>query len=209
MREADNIRAVEALGVDMIGFIFWPHSSRYVSQPPSYLPKQAKRVGVFVNEDPERIRQVADQYQLHFVQLHGDETPDQCQTLRSLLKEGTRLIKMIQIESAQGLDRTQQYEGKVDYFLFETKCQGYGGSGKQFDWDILQAYKGNTPFLLSGGIGPDDAERLKTLSSQLSAVNCIGIDLNSRFETKPAVKDIQLLRQFIEQLRSHFQAIGR
>ncbi len=105
---------------------------------------------------------------------------------------------MIAITSPEDLEKTHPYEGIVDYFLFETKCSGYGGSGQQFDWNILQHYTGKTPFLITGGIGPEDAERIKALSSQLSTVNFIGIDLNSRFETVPALKDPTLLHDFLE-----------
>ena len=199
MRDAENIRQIDELGcVDWMGFIFWPHSSRYVDERPSYLPEHAKRVGVFVNATHEDILHRQEEFGLDLIQLHGDETPDECQTLRSLLKEGTRLIKMIQIESTQELENTQPYEGIVDYFLFETKCKGYGGSGKQFDWDVLQGYQGQTPFLLTGGIGPNDAERLRAFHHP----QFIGIDLNSRFEIAPALKDANRILEFVKIFKS-------
>lgn len=201
MRDADNIRAIDELGcVDWMGFIFYPPSSRNVEHVPDYLPKHCKRVGVFVNATVEDILQHQKEFGLDLIQLHGDETPQYCQHLRPLLKEGTKLIKMIQIESTQELEKTHAYEGLVDYFLFETKCQGYGGSGKQFDWEILRDYHGQTPYLITGGIGPDDAERIKTVNSQLSTVNFLGLDLNSRFETAPALKNVQLLQSFTKKL---------
>ena len=204
MRDADNIRQIDELGcVDWMGFIFYPPSSRNVEQVPEYLPKHCKRVGVFVNATPKEIAQRQEAFYLNLIQLHGHETPDYCQQLRQHLKAGTQLIKMIQIASPQDLENAAQYEGKVDYFLFETKCDSYGGSGKQFDWEILRHYKGQTPFLLTGGIGPDDAERIRTLNSQLSTLNFIGIDLNSRFEIAPALKDAKRIKAFIQIVQSN------
>ena len=209
MRDADNIRQIDELRcVDWMGFIFYPPSSRNVEQVPEYLPKHCKRVGVFVNATPEEIGQRQEVFDLNLIQLHGHETPDYCQQLRQHLKAGTQLIKMIQIASPQDLENAAQYEGKVDYFLFETKCDSYGGSGKQFDWEILQHYKGLTPFLLTGGIGPNDTEKVRAfLKSQTSNLKpqtsqCIGIDLNSRFEISPALKDVQRLKDFIQIVQS-------
>jgi len=197
MRDSDNIRQIDELGcVDWMGFIFFPPSSRNVERVPDDLPKHCKRVGVFVNATPEEILHRQEEFGFDLIQLHGDETPAYCQALRTRLKKGTELIKMIQIESPQELEKTQEYEGVVDYFLFETKCKGYGGSGKQFDWDILQHYQGQTPFLITGGIGADDAEKVRAfLKSQTSKF--VGIDLNSRFETAPALKDATRIKDFI------------
>lgn len=203
MRDADNIRDVEALGVDWIGMIFWPHSSRYVNQPPTYLPTKAKRVGVFVDEDIEVIRQKAGDYALDRIQLHGQESPAFTQSLRSLCGDSVAIIKAFNIATAADLAQTKPYEGHVDYFLFDTKAQLVGGNGTKFDWTVLADYVGDTPFLLSGGIGPDDAERLNALRTLdgFPIEKCIGIDLNSRFETAPALKDINTLRTFIKKVR--------
>ena len=203
MREPENIRQVDKLGkVDWMGFIFYPPSSRHVSEVPDYLPKHSKRVGVFVNATHEEIQQRQEAFGFDIIQLHGNESPDFCKDLHHHLKAGTQLIKMIAITSPDDLEKTHPYEGIVDYFLFETQCSGYGGSGQQFDWNILQHYTGKTPFLITGGIGPEDAERIKTVNCQLSTVNFIGIDLNSRFETAPALKDITLIDQFIKQIKA-------
>ncbi len=203
MRESENIRQVDELGkVDWMGFIFYPPSSRHVSEVPDYLPKHSKRVGVFVNATHEEIQRRQETFSFDIIQLHGNESPDFCKELHHHLKTGTQLIKMIAITSPEDLEKTHPYEGIVDYFLFETKCSGYGGSGQQFDWNILQHYTGKTPFLITGGIGPEDAERIKTVNCQLSTVNFIGIDLNSRFETAPALKDITLIDQFIKQIKA-------
>ena len=198
MRDADNIRQIDELGcVDWMGFIFFPPSSRNVKRVPDYLPKHCKRVGVFVNATHEEIQQQQEAFGFDLIQLHGDETSDYCKELRRHLKADTQLIKMIQIVSQQDVEDTSQYEGLVDYFLFETKYKGYGGSGKQFDWDILQHYQGLTPFLITGGIGADDAEKVKAFKHP----QWVGIDLNSRFETEPALKDIKLIKEFIHKIK--------
>ena len=197
MREADNIREVEALGIDMMGFIFWPKSSRYVSQCPDYLPKRVKRVGVFVDEDPEQVKRLADDYGLDYIQLHGHETPEVISFLRTPALPHPRILKAFNISTAEDLLQTQPYEGLVDGFLFDAKGKSVGGNGEKFNWDVLEAYDGETPFLLSGGIGPDDAERVLAFHHP----KCIGIDLNSRFELSPGLKDIAKLKEFIYNLK--------
>lgn len=196
MREADNIRAVDALSIDFMGFIFWPHSSRYVAAQPACLPQRAKRVGVFVDADMADLLQHAAQYGLHAVQLHGHENPAYVRQLRASVGQLT-VIKAFNIATPNDLEQTIPYEGLADYFLFDTKGPSVGGNGKQFDWTVLNAYNGTTPFLLSGGIGPDDAPRIRSFHHPLLA----GIDLNSRFETSPAVKDINQLNNFIKTIR--------
>ena len=196
MREADNIRDVEALGIDMMGFIFWPKSSRYVSQRPDYLPKRVKRVGVFVDEDPEQVKRLANDYGLDYIQLHGQESPSYIFQLR-----GLHVIKAFNISTAEDLSQTQPYEGLVDYFLFDAKGKSVGGNGEKFNWDVLNAYQGSTPFLLSGGIGPDDAARVNAFYHP----KCIGIDLNSRFELSPGLKDVAKLKEFMCNLNTEIQ----
>lgn len=195
MREPDNIRAVEQLGADWLGFIFWPRSSRYVSERPAYLPQKAKRVGVFVDADMEDVLQHIADYGLHIVQLHGKESPDYIQALRTAAP-ATLVIKALNVATPADLEQTKAYEGLVDYFLFDTKGPSVGGNGTQFDWTVLDAYHDTTPFLLSGGIGPDDASRVSAFRHPRLA----GIDLNSRFEQSPALKDVNLLRRFLSQL---------
>jgi phosphoribosylanthranilate isomerase len=159
-----------------------------VSQRPDYLPKRVKRVGVFVDEDPEKVKRLAGDYSLDYIQLHGQESPSYIFQLR-----GLHVIKAFNISTAEDLLQTQPYEGLVDYFLFDAKGKSVGGNGEKFNWDVLDAYQGNTPFLLSGGIGSDDAERVNALYHP----KCIGIDLNSRFELAPGLKDIDALRRFV------------
>ncbi len=193
MRQAQNIRDVEALGIDMMGFIFWPHSSRFVSQKPDYLPSNCKRVGVFVDEDLTAVRRHIEEYQLDMVQLHGHESPQYASQLG-----GVTVVKAFNIATADDFRQTEAYEGICQLFLFDTKGRSVGGNGEQFDWTVLSSYRGTTPFLLSGGIGPDDAEKVRQLCHPMLA----GIDLNSRFELSPALKDSEALRAFIAALRN-------
>lgn len=200
MRDAQNIRDVESLGVDWIGMIFWPKSKRYVAEVPSYLPEHLKKVGVFVDSTLDDILQHISDYQLDIIQLHGQESPD----FAKALKPHT-IIKAFNIEKADDLLQTEKYEGIADYFLFDTRkplreVGGWlppGGTGEKFDWSVLTAYQGKTPFLLSGGIGPEDAESVRSFHHP----RCIGIDLNSRFESEPGFKDINQLKTFINKLR--------
>ena len=201
MREAENIREVEALGIDMMGFIFWPKSSRYVSQRPDYLPTKCKRVGVFVDEDPEQVKRLAAEYRLDYIQLHGHETPEVISYLRTPALPHPRILKAFNISTAEDLLQTQPYEGLVDGFLFDAKGKSVGGNGEKFNWGVLDAYKGSTPFLLSGGIGPDDAERVNAFYHP----KCIGIDLNSRFELSPGLKDVAKLKEFMYNSNTEIQ----
>ena len=191
MRDAENIRQLEALGIDWMGMIFWPKSKRNVSTPPAYLPQHVRKVGVFVDASLDAIRQHVEDYQLDIVQLHGQESPE-----LKVLKPLT-LIKALNIATPEDLQKTEPYEGLADYFLFDTKGKSVGGNGEKFDWSVLASYQGETPFLLSGGIGPEDAQDVKTFHHP----KCIGIDLNSRFETEPGLKDITKLKQFLEAIR--------
>lgn len=192
MTDGDNIREVEALGIDMIGLIFFPRSPRYVSAKPSYLPSQAKRVGVFVNASSDEILSKVDEFCLDYVQLHGDETPLFCESL-GLGKE--RIIKAFHISSSSDLVACEKYSGYSGLFLFDTKSPLVGGSGQQFDWNILASYSLKVPFLLSGGIGPDSTTELSLLEHPMFA----GYDLNSRFEVGPGLKNVKLIEKFLKE----------
>lgn len=198
MRDPVNLRDVDGLGVDMIGFVFYKRSPRFVSARPSYLPVNAKRVGVFVNASYYYINNCISRYGLDFVQLHGDETPDYCRELHRFAVSPVRIIKAIGISCSSDVEKASDYAGNVDYLLFESRCTSRGGSGQKFDWSVLDGYAGNCPFILSGGLGPDDAASIKSLSHPLMA----GIDLNSRFELSPAFKDVQALKHFLEDLNN-------
>lgn len=197
MREPENIRAIEQAGADWMGFIFFPQSARYVSHRPEYLPEQCHRIGVFVNESSENILLKAQEFGLHHIQLHGRETPEQCRKLKAT---GLGVIKVFSIAQESDLQSAGCYEGVCDYFLFDTACSGYGGSGKPFNWNILQAYRGKTPFLLSGGLRPGSLSLLLQFKHEQWA----GIDLNSGFETAPALKDAAAVHTFINQLKQKY-----
>ena len=216
MRDADNIRAVDQLlaeqsivhrpsYIPLMGFIFWPPSKRYVSERPAYLPEHCKRVGVFVDEDIEQVQRTAKDFALDFIQLHGHETPDYLRALRSVCGDSIATIKAFNIATAADLAATTPYEGLADYFLFDAKSALPGGSGSHFDWSVLAAYDGSTPYLLSGGIGPDDAEILHSPLLRGGGgggpfSRCVGLDLNSRFELAPGLKDVAALRRFLMRL---------
>lgn len=195
MRDANNIRQLELSHIaEWMGLIFYPKSSRYVTQIPEYLPEKMKRIGVFVNPSQDEIYNKVHDFHLTGIQLHGQESPS---FIRSL-KEIPILIKAFNIATADDLQLTDNYEGLCNYYLFDTKCVTTGGSGKQFDWNLLQNYKGKTPFLLSGGIGPGSIDQLAGFHHPMWA----GIDLNSCFELSPAMKDITLLTHFCKEFKA-------
>ena len=216
MRDAQNIREVSQLGVDMIGMIFYPKSPRYVEMQSSHagiIPDYAKediniksskspaRVGVFVDDMVQNIVTRVVNYHLDYVQLHGNEPREMCENLRLTLdpdiRPGIKIIKAISVSDASDIQKYKEYVGAVDLFLFDTKCKTVGGSGQQFDWQVLEQYDGEVPFLLSGGIGPEDASRLHAFHHP----KCIGIDLNSRFEIEPGVKDVEKLKGFLNEIQ--------
>jgi len=198
LRNVDNIHALEKTAIDWMGFIFYPRSPRYVSdednQAEAIQSCTKIKVGVFVNEKQDEIERKVAKYHLDYVQLHGDESPEDCQRLR---ETGCAIIKAFPISSESDFQSTIAYESYVDYFLFDTKDSGYGGTGRRFHWSVLKEYRGNIPFLLSGGIGAEHLADLSAFRHPLFA----GIDLNSRFECAPALKDVGKIEQFINQLR--------
>ena len=195
MTDASNIRQVAETGVDWIGMIFWQPSSRCCHDPgvAQTIPEGIQRVGVFVDEEVETIVRRTEECGLNRVQLHGRETVTSIRQLRQRLPQGVEIIKAISILTLDDLALAEDYEPLVDYLLFDTKCKTVGGSGRQFDWSILNHYQGQRPFLLSGGIGPDDARRLAAFSHPQLA----GYDLNSRFETAPGIKNVEALQRFL------------
>jgi phosphoribosylanthranilate isomerase len=197
MREPDNIEAVAALPIDYMGFIFYKKSPRYVHEYLDFnYDANIERIGVFVNEKIEKIFDTIDEYDLHGVQLHGQEPPQYLDDLRLLMPFDCTIIKAFAVDETFDFTTTSSYEGVADYFLFDTKSPNHGGTGIKFDWSILEKYTGETPFFLAGGIAPDDINLIKSLNiKQLYA-----LDLNSKFETKPAVKDVGLLKNFISAL---------
>lgn len=192
MRDPENIRAVEALAPDLMGFIFYEKSPRRAYAKPGYMPAPEKRTGVFVNHGHDFILSKVEEFGLTWVQLHGSETPSECQKLK---EDGLKVIKAFSISSEEDFSHVAEYEGSCDMYLFDTKTPGVGGSGKTFDWRLLDNYNGQTPFLLSGGLGPD------TDVSAVSHPMLAGFDLNSRFETEPGLKNTEELERFINKHR--------
>lgn len=218
MRDADNLRAVIKAGADMIGLVFYPQSPRCVKMVNSrsgLIPDRADAdindisanegkpslVGVFVDDMPQNIITRVVNFNLDYVQFHGDETPELIQNLKSTIvpdiRKSLKIIKAISISSVSDIEKCSQYEGLVDMFLFDTRCDMAGGSGEKFDWTVLDAYHGNTPFLLSGGISIEDVDRIKAISHPQFA----GVDINSKFETEPGLKDIDKVSAFIKAIQ--------
>jgi phosphoribosylanthranilate isomerase len=195
MRETENIRQVEQLEADWMGFIFYPPSPRYVCEVPAYLPQKQKRVGVFVNAEKSFILERVKHFQLDLLQLHGNETPSYCSEIRKV--SHLPVIKTFAITEKTDFTTLCAYEEHTDYFLFDTPCSTAGGSGKAFDHSLLKDYQGHTPFLLSGGLGPDDAEEINNFKHPDFA----GIDLNSRFELRPALKSVEKLHVFLSKIK--------
>lgn len=173
--------------VDYVGYIFYPNSPRFVSQ--SFPTMKAKKVGVFVNVPLQQLIQTALLEKLDSVQLHGSESPEYC----AAVQEQVQVIKSFGIDGNFNFAQLKPYENYVDFFLFDTKTSKHGGSGKQFDWSILNSYSGSTPFILSGGLRPETLAQIQALKHSKLA----GIDLNSGFETAPGIKNISLLKQFL------------
>lgn len=203
MREPENICAISQTGITWMGMIFWPKSSRYVSDlsAADYIPDGITRVGVFVNQSQDEIADIAKKCNLDIIQLHGSESATYIKDLRTMLPENCKVMKAISVEDAEDIGKAADYESATsspiaDILLFDTKCKTVGGSGKQFEWSVLDGYNGSLPFLLSGGIGPDDTEKLASYQHP----KMIGIDINSRFELAPALKDAPALSVFIKKI---------
>ena len=198
MREPVNLSEIEMLDVDFLGFIFYSQSLRYVPENHKYVDAVRRckktKIGVFVDESVDKILAKAKLFQLNGLQLHGSETVAMCRKLR---QHGYFVIKTFPVATTTDFQQTERYINVCDFFLFDTKCTGYGGSGTRFDWSLLKFYQGETPFLLSGGLTPDCADDIK----QLIHLQFVGIDLNSGFETSPAMKDVVRLKDFIHEIR--------
>lgn len=195
MKHAGNIRELDKLKPDMTGFIFHSSSPRFADAVPEYMPALSLRVGVFVNSDTEYILYKVREFGLNLVQLHGNESPEQCRAIRS---KGIDIIKTFSLKAADADTLTAPYDGLCRYYLFDTPCAAYGGSGKTFDWKLTDSYHGKTPFLLSGGIKPESIKQISSFRHPSFA----GIDINSGFETYPGMKDTEAISNFINHLRT-------
>lgn len=197
LKYKENIEQVAVLQPDYMGFIFYPKSKRFVGedfQMPD-VPSRIKKTGVFVNSDLEYVKEKVTRYNLDVVQLHGNEDPGFC----GQLKPWVKVVKAFGLDENFDFKVLGSYKNSCDYFLFDTKTNEYGGSGKQFNWDILKRYDLNVPFFLSGGIGLDEMEKITLLASRYS--NLYAIDVNSRFEIEPGLKDINKLNQLTDKIQ--------
>jgi phosphoribosylanthranilate isomerase len=195
--DPEFLQQIDDMNINLIGFIFYPLSKRYMegkltAEQIHAIPKSIKKVGVFVNEEIKNILHTTKRYALDFVQLHGDEDVSFVKNLSGEIP----VIKAFRVDENFDFDETLHFENACYYFLFDTKDSLFGGTGKKFDWRLLEKYKGKTSFLLSGGISPDDVARIK----QISHPKCAGIDINSGFETEPGVKNIDQIKNFINQI---------
>ena len=196
MKFTENREQVEKLPVDLLGFIFYPLSKRYVgenSQVGLFNSKKPK-VGIFVDENAFEILALTKNLGFNWVQLHGRENPKTCRLLKN---HGLKIIKAFSVDETFQFHETEAYEQVADFFLFDTKTNLPGGSGQKFNREILSRYKGNTPFFLSGGIKPEDAEEIKGITHPKLA----GVDLNSCFEDEPGLKNIEKLKTFITEIQ--------
>jgi phosphoribosylanthranilate isomerase len=203
LKYQENIFDIASLGPDYLGFIFYDKSPRYVDNKLNIdllnqLPKTIHKVGVFVNSEINYILDKVKNYQLEFVQLHGSESVKYCQELK---EHDIKIIKAFQIEKGFDFNKIIPFKKVVDYFLFDTKTSTYGGSGKKFNWDILEAYDNEIPFFLSGGISLEDANTIKN-DLLLEKLNIKALDINSCFETLPAVKNTTMVSNFIKKINN-------
>ncbi len=203
MTQIEQVHALEEAGIDFAGFIFYHKSPRYVVgkiQPEDLAKSKLKinKVGVFVNASYEEVMQYVEEYGLYMVQLHGDESPRFCEKL----SEQIPVIKVFRIKEGDNIDwKIREFHNVSDLYLFDTDWANYGGSGKKFNWNILEEAQISKPFLLSGGIGLDDADTIKAFAGGKHQKQLFAVDVNSRFETSPGVKDLEKVRQFAARLR--------
>lgn len=199
LSDPESIRQIAALHPSMMGFIFYAPSPRNAcALLPSIvnsLPADIERVGVFVDAPVDHVLHTASRYGLDAVQLHGRETPEMCRRLRA---SGLKVLKAIGINPDINWDDSRCYEGSVDMYVLDTLTAMHGGSGRKFDWTLLRDYPLGTLFLLSGGIGPEDAKAVREAAATLPLM--VGVDINSRFETRPGTKDPALVSNFIRNM---------
>lgn len=198
----DQLQALQEIGVDYAGFIFYERSPRYLGKHKLTAKVIAdegleiKRIGVFVNEVEEKIIEAVDEWGLTMVQLHGEESPAFCEKISNHVKT----IKAFRVNEMESLSyKVSAYQDAVEYFLFDAMGEQYGGTGKQFNWEIIKEAHIQKPFFLSGGIGPDDASSVLNLRDDNPF--CHAVDVNSRFEIEPGLKNMLLVRQFVDSIK--------
>ncbi|MDQ3392580.1 MAG: phosphoribosylanthranilate isomerase [Bacteroidota bacterium] len=198
MREKENIFSISELCPQFLGFIFYPDSKRFVGgldPQHTQVPEGVKKVGVFVNSSKEEILGLVEEFKLNIIQLHGDEQPEQCKELQ---EAGIAIIKAFSVDENFDFDQLNAYKKFVSYFLFDTKGKEYGGNGITFNWQILDRYKLDIPFFLSGGIDLNHIEDIKNLKHK----QLFALDLNSRFEIRPGYKDVAKLKIFVDRIKA-------
>lgn len=199
--EMKQLQQLDGLDIDFAGLIFYQNSPRYVKgklegKEVKNADFDLRKTGVFVNPSLSEVLDIIDEYGLDVVQLHGDESPELCDDLSTEVE----VIKAFRISGTENIDQLiAPYDAVCDYYLFDTGGlqESLGGTGKQFDWSVLGKAKIEKPFFLSGGIGPEDAARVKAFKHP----DLFGVDINSRFETAPGVKDMKLVLQFKQGLK--------
>lgn len=204
MTKAEQVLQLDELGVEFAGFIFYPKSPRYVlshmskEQLKKLKGKHINKVGVFVNSPVEEVLQLVDACGLYLVQLHGDENPRYCEQISNYVT----VVKAFRLREGEDiLWRAKDYQDAADMFLFDTEGAGYGGTGKKFNWDILKGGNVRKPFFLSGGIQPEDVELLKAFEQESVAKDLFAVDINSKFELAPGLKDMSKIQAFVKELK--------
>ena len=195
MRELENISALSELDPNYIGFIFWSESSRFVDKKTPPLDKKIIKTGVFVDATFDYILNKIKDHQLDAVQLHGQESCSYCKVIKDY---GLKVIKSFSLKNTFDFNTLEDYENSCDYYLFDTKGKLPGGNGFTFDWKILNEYPSEKPFFLSGGIGVDNLNEIKKLVKTKLPIHAI--DVNSKFETIPGNKNIELLKKFKKEI---------
>lgn len=199
-----NTQEVAALQPDYLGFIFWEPSKRFFDGEIPVLAKAIKKVGVFVDASLEEVLQKIETYDLWGVQLHGQESQAYCKSLQDkleLIGATTKIIKVFSIKSDFDFSQLNKFEEVCDYYLFDTKGKLPGGNGYMFNWEVLKDYPSAKPYFLSGGIGPDELKSIKAFQNRPEAKYCQVVDVNSKFELEPGLKNIEQLEKFREELR--------
>ena len=199
-----NTLEVATLDPDYLGFIFWEPSKRYFDGNIPKLPASIKKVGVFVDAPLEEIRKKVKEYSLQAVQLHGKESPEFCSDLKkstsdrskALEENSLEIIKVFSIKDDFDFSNLAPYENVCDFFLFDTKGKLPGGNGFTFSWEVLKNYSSSKPYFLSGGIGLDEIEKIREFQQRPESKYCHAIDVNSKFESEPGLKDIDKLKEF-------------
>ena len=212
MKYQENMEAVATLQPDYLGFIFYDKSSRFFDGEIPQLPYSIKKTGVFVDADLETVLQAIKRHDLKAVQLHGNEFPEYSAKLKehchdeldSASHQKIEIIKVFSIKDSFNFNLLKPYEGIVDYFLFDTKGKLPGGNGYTFNWDILKDYPSTTPYFLSGGIGLHEIENIKEFKKSPASKYCYAIDVNSKFEIEPGLKNINELEKFKNEI-SHVE----